>query len=200
MRSTSLVRGHQLAPRGRKRAAAPVGTLLLCLSGLLLVACGDPHAELQEWMDQQRREARPRVSPLVPPRKFDPQPYTGMQVTEPFSQQKLQVALARETRQPNSLLAAEMKRRREPLEAYPLDALMMVGSVAKGGGQTALLRADNLLYQVKVGEYVGQNYGRITRITETEIVLREIVQDTVGEWIERTSTLTLQERPQEKGR
>ena len=185
---------------GRRRFWSASTLLWLGLSGLLLSACGDPHAELQEWMDQQRREARPRVSPLVPPRRFDPQPYIGQQATEPFSAQKLQVALARETRQPNSLLAAEMKRRREPLEAYPLDALMMVGSVAKGGSQTGLLRADNLLYQVKVGEYVGQNYGRITRITETEIVLREIVQDTVGEWIERTSTLTLQERPQEKGR
>jgi len=93
-----------------------------------------------------------------------------------------------------------MKRRREPLEAYPLDALMMVGSVQRGGAPSALLRADSLLYQVKVGDYIGQNYGRVTRITETEIVLREIVQDTVGEWVERTSTLTLQERPQEKGR
>lgn len=195
------IRTRSLMRTAFGRGRRPVATLaLLGLCGLMLSACGDPHAELQEWMDQQRREARPRVSPLVPPRRFDPQPYVGQQVTEPFSVQKLQVALARETRQPNSLLAAEMKRRREPLEAYPLDALMMVGSVAKAGSQTGLLRADNLLYQVKVGEYVGQNYGRIIRITETEIVLREIVQDTVGEWIERTSTLTLQERPQEKGR
>jgi type IV pilus assembly protein PilP len=53
---------------------------------------------------------------------------------------------------------------------------------------------DNLLYQVKVGDYMGQNYGRITKITETEIDLREIVQDAAGEWIERTSTLQLQEK------
>jgi type IV pilus assembly protein PilP len=172
--------------------------------GLLLLAalagCGNPHEELQSWMDQQRREAKPRVSPLIPPRKFDPQAYLGAQAVEPFSIQKLQVALKRESQQPNSLLASELNRRREPLEAYPLDALMMVGSVVRSGRPSALLRADSLLYQIKVGDYIGQNYGRVTRITETEIVLREIVQDTVGEWVERTSTLTLQERPQEKVR
>jgi type IV pilus assembly protein PilP len=53
---------------------------------------------------------------------------------------------------------------------------------------------DNLLYQVKPGDYLGQNYGRITRITETQIVLREIVQDAAGEWIERPASLQLQEK------
>jgi type IV pilus assembly protein PilP len=53
---------------------------------------------------------------------------------------------------------------------------------------------DALLYQVKLGDYLGQNYGRITRIAETEIAMREIVQDAAGEWIERPATLQLQER------
>lgn len=138
--------------------------------------------------------------PLLPPRKFDPQPYMAARLVEPFSGQKLQVAIKQETRQPNSLLAAELNRRREPLEAYPLDALSMVGSVVRGGRPYALLQADSLLYQIKVGDYIGQNYGRVTRITETEITLREIVQDAIGEWVERMSSLTLQERSQEKGR
>lgn len=187
------------------RSARPMawrGKALLALLAVaaLLGGCGNPHEELQAWMDQQRREAKPRVSPLIPPRRFDPQPYQGAQAVDPFNLQKLQVALKKEFQQPSSLLASELKRRREPLEAYPLDGLTMVGSVVRGGAPSALLKADNLLYQVKVGDYIGQNYGRITRITETEIVLREIVQDTVGEWVERTSTLTLQERPQEKSR
>ena len=62
------------------------------------------------------------------------------------------------------------------------------------------MRVDNLLYQVKPGDYLGQNFGRITRITETELALREVVQDAAGEWIERTVTLQLQERAQEKVR
>ena len=128
------------------------------------------------------------------PKKFDPQPYTSAQAVDPFSTQKLTVALKQEARQPNSLLSAEMNRRKEPLEAYPLDSMGMVGSVNKLGQPFALLRVDALLYQVKVGDHLGQNYGKILRIAETEVALREIVQDAAGEWIERPATLQLQER------
>lgn len=159
----------------------------------LLAACGAEQEELTQWMEQQRREAKPNVTPLTPPKKFTPQAYTALSGVEPFSAQKLTVALKQEARQPNSLLAAEINRRKEPLEAYPLDSMRMVGSVARAGRPYALLRVDNLLYQVKAGDYIGQNYGKITRISETELSLREIVQDAAGEWIERASALQLQE-------
>ena len=168
---------------------------LLCLGFLaLLAACSAETEELQQWMDQQRREAKPSVTPLQPPTKFNPEPYSAAQAVEPFSTQKLSVALKQEARQPNSVLAAELNRRKEPLEAYPLDSMSMVGSVAKQGQPFALLRVDSLLYQVKVGDYLGQNYGRITGIAETEIALREVVQDAAGEWTERPVTLQLQEK------
>jgi type IV pilus assembly protein PilP len=160
----------------------------------LLAGCGAEHEELQEWMERQRREAKPNVSPLTPPKKFEAQPYTSAQAVDPFSLQKLTVAVKAESRQPNSMLGAELNRRKEPLEAYPLDSMSMIGSVAKQGRPFALLRVDNLLYQVKIGDHIGQNYGRITKITETQIDLREIVQDAAGEWIERPATLQLQEK------
>ena len=69
----------------------------------------------------------------------------------------------------------------------------MVGSLINIGKPVALVRVDNLLYQVRVGNYLGQNYGRITKISESGLTLREIVQDAAGEWIERTATLQLQE-------
>jgi type IV pilus assembly protein PilP len=172
----------------------PALLALMAVPLLLLAGCGADTEELQKWMEQQRRDAKPNVTPLQPPKKFDPQPYTGLQGVEPFSTQKLTVALKQEARQPNSLLSAELNRRKEPLEAYPLDSMNMVGSVTREGRPFALLRVDNLLYQVKVGDYLGQNYGRITRIGETEVALREIVQDASGEWIERPATLQLQER------
>ena len=172
-------------------AAALAATLL---GALMLGGCTADHDELRQWMEQQRREVKPSVTPLQAPKKFDPQPYTSAQAVDPFSTQKLTVALKQEARQPNSLLSAELNRRKEPLEAYPLDSMSMVGSVNKLGQPFALLRADALLYQVKVGDHLGQNYGRITRIGETEIALREIVQDAAGEWIERPATLQLQER------
>ena len=159
-----------------------------------LAGCGSNIEELQGWMEQQRREVQPTVTPIAPPKRFDPQPYASAEGVEPFSAQKLSVALKQEIRQPNSLLAAELNRRKEPLEAYPLDSMSMVGSVVRGGRPYALLRVDNLLYQVKSGDYLGQNYGKITKISETDIALREVVQDAAGEWIERPSTLQLQER------
>lgn len=172
------------------RLRLSAGVLLLTA----LAACTGEQEELQQWMDQQKREVKPSVQPLSPPKKFDPQPYLALTGVDPFSTQKLTVALKQEARQPNSMLAAEINRRKEPLEAYPLDSMSMVGSVVKQGRQYALLKVDNLLYQVKVGDYLGQNYGKITKITETDIALREIVQDAAGEWIERGGALQLQEK------
>jgi len=173
------------------RACAAVTAPLLAV---LLAGCGANQEELQQWMEQQRREVKPSVQPLSPPKKFDPQPYMVADAVEPFSAQKLSVAIKQEVRQPNSLLASELNRRKEPLEAYPVDSMSMVGSVNKQGQPVALLRVETLLYQVKLGDHLGQNYGKIVKISETDVVLREIVQDAAGEWIERTSTLQLQER------
>jgi type IV pilus assembly protein PilP len=163
-------------------------------AGLLLAGCSADTEELKGWMAQQRLEVKPSVQPLVPPRRFDPAPYNGTRTVEPFSTQKLTVAIKQETRQPNSLLSAELNRRKDPLESFPLDSMSMVGSYQRQGQPYALLRVDNLLYQVKAGDYLGQNYGKIVKITETEIALREIVQDAAGEWIERPGTLQLQEK------
>lgn len=171
----------------------PHNWLMAAVSVLALSACTGEQEELQAWMDQQRHEVQPSVQPLSPPQKFNPQAYAGMDGVEPFSTQKLTGALKQEAAQPNSAVAAELSRRKEPLEAFPLDSMSMVGSVNRKGVPYALLKVDNLLYQVKVGEYLGQNYGKIMKITETEITLREIVQDAAGEWIERPTTLQLQE-------
>lgn len=174
------------------RKARPLALAAIMTS--LLVGCGVDQDGLQAWMDQQRREVKPSVPPLLPPKRFDPQPYEQAEGVEPFSSQKLTVALKQEARQPNSLFAAEMNRRKEPLEAYPLDSMHMVGSVSKTGQPIALLRVDNLLYQVGLGDYLGQNYGKVMKISETEVTLREVIQDAAGEWIERPATLQLQEK------
>ena len=169
--------------------------LLMPLAILLpLAGCGSDMDELRQWMEQERKEAKTTVTPLLPPKKFLPQPYESAAGVDPYSPQKLSVAIKQEAAQPNSLLTAEISRRKEPLEAYPLDSMVMVGSLTRDNRRYSLLRVDNLLYQVKSGDYLGQNFGRITKISETEITLREVVQDAAGEWIERTSTLQLQEK------
>ncbi|MFG6432354.1 pilus assembly protein PilP [Roseateles sp. LYH14W] len=161
---------------------------------LALAGCSGDQDELRQWMEQQRKDAKPSVTPLLPPKKFLPQPYESGAGVDPFSTQKLSVAIRQEAAQPNSLLTAEFNRRKEPLEAYPLDSMAMVGSLTRDNRRYALLRVDNLLYQVKVGDHLGQNFGLITKVSETEITLREIVQDAAGEYVERMSTLQLQEK------
>jgi len=186
------------APRLAPRVGLTACSLVLALAAL--TGCDADQQELQSWMDQQRREVKPSVLPLAAPKKFEAVPYANSQAVDPFSSQKLAVAIKQENKQPNSAFSAELNRRKDPLESYPLDSMSMVGSVTRNGKPVALLRVDNLLYQVKPGDYLGQNYGKILRITETEVALREIVQDTAGEWIERNSTLQLQEKVQEKAR
>ncbi|MES2189295.1 MAG: pilus assembly protein PilP [Pseudomonadota bacterium] len=165
--------------------------VLLGLSG-----CSGSDDELQGWMSEQRSQTKSRVDRLPEPTKFAPQPYTQDGTIDPFSNQKLTQALKRDSVQSASnaaLIAPELARRKEPLEAYPLDSVAMVGSLIKVGQPVALVRVDNLLYQVRAGSYLGQNYGRIIKVAETGITLREIVQDAGGEWIERTATIQLQE-------
>ncbi len=164
---------------------------------LLLTACGSSgQEELHAWMNEQRAQTRPKVQPIAEPKKFTPQAYTQEASTDPFSNQKLTQALKRESAQTTSnagLVAPELARRKEPLESFPLDSMKMVGSMVKAGRPVALVRIDNLLYQVRPGNYLGQNFGKIVKVGETDVVLREIVQDAAGEWIERTATLQLQE-------
>ncbi|GAC1355594.1 MAG: type 4a pilus biogenesis lipoprotein PilP [Variovorax sp.] len=166
------------------------------LAALSLSACGDSDQEdLQRWMAEQRAQVKPSVPPISEPKKFTPQAYTEGAAFEPFNVLKLTQALRRESNQPSTseLIAPELARRKESLEAFPLDTMAMVGSMNRNGQPVALVRVDKLLYKVRVGEYLGLNYGRITRINETEVALREIVQDAAGEWIERVATLQLQE-------
>ena len=179
----------------KSRLLAPAAALA---AAALVAGCGaSGQEEIQQWMKEQRAGTKPHVTPIPEPKKFTPQSYTQEGSTDPFSNIKLTQALKRESAQSTSnaaLVAPELARRKEPLEAYPLDAMKMVGSLIKEGQPVALLRVDNLLYQVKPGNYLGQNYGKIVKVGETEIVLREIVQDAAGEWTERQATLQLQER------
>lgn len=163
---------------------------------LVLSGCFGSQEDLRAWMRDERARVRPRVEPISEPKRFEAQRYTEGVAVEPFSNVKLTQALRRDTSPPghSDMLATELNRRKEALEAFPLDAMAMVGSLDRNGQRVALVLVDKLLYQVRVGNHLGMNYGRITRIDETELALREIVQDAAGEWIERPATLQLQEK------
>ena len=171
------------------------------LIGLVLTLAGCGAAgddELRQWMAEQKSMAKPKIIPVSEPKQFKPENYTQATVIEPFSKEKLTEALRREAATQSAasgaLIGPEMARRKEALESFPLDTMAMVGSMVRAGQPVALVRVDNLLHQVRTGNHIGQNFGRVTKITETDVVLREVVQDAVGEWIERAATLQLQER------
>jgi len=171
---------------------------LFILLSITLGGCGSSKEDdVRAWMVQERNQTKPHVSPIQAPKQFIPEPYSNASAVEPFSNLKLTQALKRDSSQSASngaLVAPELARRKEALEAFPLDSMALVGSIIKAGQPVALVRVDKLLYQVKMGNYLGLNFGRVTKINETEVTLREIVQDAVGEWIERIATLQLQER------
>jgi type IV pilus assembly protein PilP len=175
-----------------------VGLALIAATSISLIACGtSSDEELTGWMNEQKAQTRPKVKPISEPKRFEPESYSRVTEVDPFSVQKLTQALNKESSQSASsgvLIAPELARRKEALELFPLDTMAMVGSLVKAGQTVALVKIDNLLYQVRPGGYLGQNYGRVMKISETEVVLREIVQDAVGEWIERPAALQLQER------
>jgi type IV pilus assembly protein PilP len=165
----------------------------------LLVGCGaSSEDELRLWMLEQRNQMRPRVAPITEPKPYKAEEYTETTAIEPFSKEKLAAVFMRDVAPPatltSALIAPELARRKEALEAFPLDTMSLVGSLIQQGQPAALVRVDNLLDQVRLGSYLGMNYGKVVRITETEVTLREIVQDAVGEWIERPATLQLQEK------
>jgi len=87
----------------------------------------------------------------------------------------------------------DLNRRREPLEAFPLESLQLVGVMTQNKKVHALVKADKNLYQVRVGNYVGQNFGLVTAISDSEIAVKELVEDLNGDWVERNSKLLLQE-------
>ena len=172
--------------------------LAVIVMGVGLSACGAVDDDgLQAWMNEQRMQAKPRVPPIPEPKKFTPQAYTEEGTVDPYSFLKLSQAFKKDSSQSlanAALITPELNRRKEALEAMPLDVMSMVGSIVKDGRPMALVKVDNLLYQIRVGNYLGQNYGLVTKVDETEVRLREIVQDAAGEWTERPATLQLQER------
>lgn len=172
--------------------------VLIAMGLILLQGCDSAEqGELGQWMAEQKGLAKPGIEPIAEPKKFVPEAYSQAGLVDPFSSQRLVQFIKRDLSKVSenaALLAPELARRKEPLEAFPLDTFAMVGSIHRAGKNVALVRVEKLLYQVQEGEHIGQNYGLIKRITESDLSLREIVQDSSGEWIERTVTLQLEER------
>jgi type IV pilus assembly protein PilP len=165
---------------------------------LVLSACGfSSETEIQQWMAETRSTMKPNTQPVPEPKQFTPQTYESRAVVDPFDGQKIVMAVARQqqARASASSVKPDLDRRRETLEGFPLDQIRMVGMMRQSGTNVALVESNGSTHMLRVGNYVGQNFGLVTRITEAEVQLKEIVQDAAGEWVERPAKLELQDAP-----
>jgi type IV pilus assembly protein PilP len=161
----------------------------LALAGVVS-GCSSELDELKTFVRESEKGLPRRIEPLPAVKPFEPFTYEGFDLPDPFQPRKL--APPKEGGAAGGV-APDLNRRKEPLEAFPLEQLKMVGTLSQAGETYALVRADKTLYRVKKGNYMGQNFGLITQVTETEIKLKEIVQDSAGDWAERQSVLPLLE-------
>ncbi len=158
----------------------------------LLVGCGtSDEQDLKAWMNEQGASARGKIQAIPPIRPYEPFTYNAFGEPDPFKPRKIESA--------KGARGPDLARRKEALEAFPLETLKMVGTLQKGKATVGLVRAsDNRVFQVRQGNYLGQNFGVITLISDSEISLKELFQDGAGDWAERQSKIMLQEREQKK--
>jgi type IV pilus assembly protein PilP len=176
-------------------AAARFGKALVAAAVALAAGCGgEEHGDLKEELAQLTKDLRGRVEPLPQVRPYEPVPYTAEGQIDPFRPERIEVAqTARAASASASLIDEQKKRPPEPLEAFPLESIQMLGTITQNKETFALVKAGPNLYRVRKGNYMGQNFGVITAIDEAQISLKELVQDSAGDWVERMSALQLVE-------
>lgn len=155
----------------------------------ILSACGSNDGDdIDQFIKDTSKSLSPKI-PLIPQAQpYAPTPYNADgALSDPFKARKSDAKL--------NGVHPDLKRPKAPLEAYPLESLKFVGSISKPNLKYALIKApDNIVQQVQLGNFVGQNYGVVTAIRDDGITLKEIVQDEVtGDWTERTASINAQD-------
>ena len=167
----------------------------LVFVALVLSACSNSeHSDLRQWMDDASKNIKGRIPPLPQVKPYEPVAYDVGNLTDPFKPSKIGV----EQKKSGGGLRPDMDRPREPLEAYPLESLKYVGVMTRKKSSYALIQVDGALYQVRPGNYMGQNFGVITKVSESGVGWKELVQDSAGDWVEKESSLLLQSQEARK--
>jgi len=166
---------------------------LMCL---VLVACtGGDNQDLRQWMSEAGKDIKGKIPPLPEVKPYEPVAYDAGNLLDPFKPAKIG---PEQKKNAGGGVQPDMDRPREPLEAYPLESLKYVGVMTKKNVSFAIIQVDSALYQVRVGNYMGQNFGVITKVAESEVTLKELTQDSAGDWVEKTSALLLQSQEGKK--
>ncbi len=157
---------------------------------LLIAACGGGKGDdLDKFMEESAKDMHAKIEPLPEVKPYVPLQYNadGL-LSDPFKPRKAQAANSGGKH-------PDLNRPKEALEAYPLESLKYVGSVEKTKLKYALIQTpDNIVQQVKIGNYMGQNFGMVIDITESSVMLKEVAQDELsGDWVERSTSVNLQE-------
>lgn len=178
------------------RLAAGWGWVSLLCGLVSLTGCGyTSEQDLKAFIQAERSVPRPVAKPVSQPKVFEAATYDESGKRDPFNRLAFNQSLLvlAKGAKPN-LATPELARSKEPLEEFALDTMTLVGLLSKEGRSVALVRADGKLHQVAPGRYLGQHFGKVIKIEESQITLREIVQDELGDWVVRRATLKLQER------
>jgi len=165
--------------------------LAIIFACMTAFACSsEEHSDLRQFVKESDKLPHGRIPPLPDVKPYEPFTYSAFDLLDPFKPRKIEPPKGAG----GGFLAPDLNRRREPLESYPLESLRMVGTIEQNKQMFALVRApDNTLFRVRHGNYVGQNFGRIVGIVESSVKLKEIVQDSGGNWEEKDQALLLQE-------
>ncbi|MBI1174220.1 MAG: pilus assembly protein PilP [Sideroxydans sp.] len=163
---------------------------LVMLTVLLLAGCGgDEFQDLQDFVKNSGAGLRGKIAPPPEVKPYEPFDYdnsTGL--ADPFKPRKPETRGGGRA----GLNQPDFDRHKEELEEFPLESLKMVGFLFQDNVGYAIIRSpDGKLHRVKQGNYMGQNFGKITEITDGEVTLKEMVQDSAGDWSERISSLQL---------
>ncbi len=168
----------------------PYSLILVLLASIMIVGCADgDYSDLDTFIKNSGNGLRGKVDPLPEVRPYTHFTYEAFDMLNPFVPRK------NENTQPaTSKLRPDLARRKEVLENFPLENLEMVGSLRQHNEVFALIRSpDGALHRVKTGNYLGQDFGEINQISESEVKISEIIQDGVSEWSPRVSTLMLKD-------
>ena len=170
----------------------------LCLgAGLMagLTACGDRMGDLRQYTNEVKARKGGHIEPIPQIKPFEVYTYNDQDLRTPFVQAgEIPTAPVGGKGTAVAGLHPDFNRNREYLEQFPLDGLKMVGTLTLNGTLFGLVRdSDNILHRVSVGNFMGQNYGKIISITDSDIKLHELVPDGQGGWSERITDVTLSE-------
>lgn len=171
--------------------------LILASLCLALGACGSSdNEELRQWMAESSKDLRGNIPKLPEVKPYEPVPYEVEAQIDPFRASKLEPDIkARQGMGKGSKYQPDFEARElrnSILEKYPLESLQMIGYLNINKRPIAVIQVADKVKQLKVGEYIGMDFGMVKKITENEVVLQELVQDNAGDWSERQSSLYLQ--------